>query len=127
MEQEKLNKLYKLIDTVDELKKSEILANDLDIRFEDRAKNCTFEEINERTFNINIYVLMKLYKDEIEEIKKEKGKFGLEEYYGLIESLELPDALDSLYMEMPKRFKMNKKISCATEIPSFMGLGMKRN
>lgn len=118
--------LSSLIEEVEIMKESTNFSkNEFDIIFSDKRKDSSFENQNERVFNVNMYILMRLFKEEIKQIKNEKGKFGISEYYDLVEGLELPDSIYHLYMEMPDRVMQNKILSYATDIPSFMGI--KRN
>lgn len=115
--------LYGIIEEVEALKEStNFSTSGFDIIFTEKKKDSSFEDQNERVFNINMYILMRLFKEEIIQIKKEKGKFGINEYYDLIEKLDLPDSIYRLYIEMPDRIKQNKILSYATDIPSFMGM-----
>ncbi len=115
--------LNSLIEEVEALKESTNFSTDgFDDIFLQKKKNSSFEDQNERVFNINMYILVRLYKTEIDQIKKEKGKFGIDEYYDLIENLQLPVSIYRLYAEMPKRIEQNKILSYATDIPSFMGM-----
>ena len=121
-----MNIIELLFDEVENLKKQETVSKvDIDINFEDVIDNSSFEKQNEKVFNINLYILMKLFKNEIDELRDENGKFGLKEYYTLIENLNLPNTIYDLYYNMPKIIEENKILSYATDIPSFVGI--KRN
>lgn len=82
----------------------------------------TFESQNDKVFNINLYILIRLYKKEYNKIVKEKGKFTLEEYYDFIESIDLKDIIRELYMKMPSMVAENKILSYVTDMPSFMSM-----
>ena len=115
--------LYSIYDEVEKLKKYEYVEKvNIDINFDDVIDNCSFEKQNEKVFNINLYVLMKLYKNEIDSLRDENGKFGIDEYYELLENLNLPDYIYDLYYNMPKTIEKNKILSYVTDIPSFMGM-----
>lgn len=115
--------LCSLVDEVNSLKEcNNDLINEFVFMFPRKNKSCLFEEQNDRVFNINLYILRRLFKEEIKKLEKTTGKFGIEEYYTLIESLELPETIYRLYMDMPTRHMENKILSYATDIPSFMGI-----
>ena len=82
----------------------------------------TFESQNDKVFNINLYILIRLYKKEYNKIVKEKSKFTLEEYYDFIESVDLKDIMRELYMKMPSMVAENKILSYVTDMPSFMSM-----
>lgn len=115
--------LCNLVDEVNSLREcNNDITNEFVFMFENNKGASLFEEQNDRVFNINLYILRILFNDEIKKIKKESGKFGIEEYYTLIESLNLPETIYRLYMEMPESHNKNKILSYATDIPSFMGI-----
>lgn len=115
--------LCSLVDEVNSLKEcNNDITNEFVFMFTNKNDSSLFEEQNDRVFNINLYILRRLFNKEIKDIEKETGKFGLDEYYTLIESLELPETIYRLYMEMPIRHQENKILSYATDIPSFMGI-----
>lgn len=113
--------LYELIEKVEEIKKTgEIINIDFDLEFKECKDD--FEKQNQRVFNINAYIITKLYKEEYEKIKEEKGQFKLAEYYEFIESLDLPDKISEYYIKMPHVVTNNRILSYITDIPSFMGI-----
>lgn len=115
--------LNNLFDEVKILKESTNFSTDgFDSIFPKKKDDSSFENQNERVFNINMYILVRLFKSEIDQIREEKGKFGIEEYYDLIESLELPVSIYELYADMPSRIEQNRILSYATDIPSYMGM-----
>lgn len=115
--------LYNIFDEVENLKRHEYVEKvNIDINFDDVIDNSSFEKQNEKVFNINLYILMRLYKDKIDALRDENGEFGINEYYELLENLNLPDTIYDLYYNMPKIVEQNKILSYATDIPSFMGM-----
>lgn len=112
---------YELINYVDELKEN---ADEIRTYSSDMFKesNDSFELQNDKVFNINLYVLIRLYKKEYNKIVKEKGKFTLDEYYDFIESIDLKDIMRELYMKMPSMIAENKILSYVTDMPSFMSM-----
>ena len=112
---------YELINYVDELKEN---ADEIRTYSSDMFKesNDSFELQNDKVFNINLYVLIRLYKKEYKKIVKEKGKFTLDEYYDFIESIDLKDIMRELYMKMPSMIAENKILSYVTDMPSFMSM-----
>lgn len=120
--QARKNKLFfELVEYVNDLKENsdEIRRYSMDM-FE-QSKDI-FEEQNDRVFNINLYILIRLYKDEYNKIKKEKGKFTLKEYYDFIERIEMNDVIREAYIRMPKMLAENKILSYITDMPSFMSM-----
>lgn len=80
-----------------------------------------FENQNDKVFDINMYILSQLYTEEFEEIQK-NNKFSLNDYYDLIERLDLPDIMYEAYIKMPKMISKNKILSYVTDIPSFISM-----
>lgn len=77
---------------------------------------------NDKVFNINMYILVKLYTKEYREIRRKKGKFTLEEYYEFIETIGLNDKVDTFYSRMPSMIAKNQILSYVTDNPSFMSM-----
>lgn len=117
----KIDMLNKLIDEVNELKVYNDLENKL-FSSEMGLCNDKFEKHNMDVFKINIYILGKLFKNELNEFTKDKDKITLDDYYYFIESLELPLVLHELYMKMPCMLVNRKILSYVTDLPSFMGI-----
>ena len=118
----KKNKLFfELIEYVNELKENsdEIRRYSMDM-FE-RA-NDQFERQNDKVFNINLYILIRLYKNEYNKIKKENSEFTLKEYYDFIESIDMNDDIREAYIRMPKMLAENKILSYITDTPNFMSM-----
>lgn len=120
--QAKKTKLFfELVEYVNELKENsdEIRRYSRDM-FE--RPNDKFEIQNDRVFNINLYVLIRLYKKEYNKIKSENGEFTLKEYYDFIESIDMNDVIREAYIRMPKMLGENKILSYITDMPSFMSM-----
>lgn len=121
---------YELINQVNSLKKdsdnihrySEDIFIPLDECVEKEEKLDSLQIQNDKVFNVNLYVLVKLYEDEYNQIKEEKGKFTLEEYYEFIEKIGLNDKVDIFYSRMPKMIEKNEILSYVTDNPSFMSM-----
>lgn len=127
---DRIKLFYELISKVDSLKKD---SNDIHRYSEDifiPLKECaekeekldSLQKQNDKVFNINLYVLVKLYEDEYNQIKEEKGKFTLEEYYEFIERIGLNDKVDIFYTKMPTMIEKNEILSYVTDNPSFMSM-----
>ena len=82
----------------------------------------TFEMQNDKVFDINLFILIRLYKKEYNELKKERGKFSLNEYYDFVESIDLPDNIYEMYIKMPKMLSQDRIISYITDMPSFLNM-----
>lgn len=126
----KVKLLCNLINMVNQIKKSDnpvnlempISKDDLGIVIsKDNNKNA-YEEENDKILKVNLYILIRIYKKEIKEIKDRIGCFGIEEYYEFIESLNLPDSIYELYIRMIPMHRYNKQLSYVTDVPSFMGM-----
>jgi hypothetical protein len=118
---EKVIELYNVFDEAEELKKQEIInVNGID--FELQNTDGDFEKQNNKVFMINLYILIKLYNKEFNSIKEKYGEFKLDQYYELVENLDLPDSIHEMYISMPKMINNNKILSYATDIPSYMGM-----
>lgn len=113
--------LYELIDKVEDFKKND---DSIKIDFYPEFTECIgdFEKQNEKVYKINFYIITRLFSEEYEKIKTERGKFTIDEYYDFIESLNLPDKIYELYIRMPQNIMNNKILSYITDIPSFMGI-----
>lgn len=127
---DRIKLFYELISKVDSLKKdsndihrySEDIFIPLEECAEKEEKLDSLQKQNDKVFNINLYVLVKLYEDEYNQIKEEKGKFTLEEYYEFIERIGLNDKVDIFYTKMPTMIEKNEILSYVTDNPSFMSM-----
>lgn len=118
----KRNKLfYELINYVNELKEN---SDEIRRYSKDMFKSPVdeFEIQNDKVFNINLYVLIRLYKKEYNELIKQKGSFTLDVYYEFIESIGLKDIMLEAYSKMPKMVGENKILSYVTDMPSFLSM-----
>ncbi len=114
----KLNMLNEILDEMKNINTDEINIDYFNL--EEPIDDFDFQNIH--VFKMNLYILMKLYKEEIDKIKMEKGKFELDEYYLLLESINLPVKLYQLYIKMPEFINNKRILSYTTDIPSFMGM-----
>ncbi|MBP3635181.1 MAG: hypothetical protein J6J17_01805 [Bacilli bacterium] len=113
--------LFELVNEVDNIKQTdEIIDIDFNLGFKESISD--FERHNDKVFNINVYIITRLFKGEYEKIKEEKGKFTLEEYYEFIDGLDLPDIIQEYYIKMPQMVAQNKILSYVTDIPSYLDI-----
>ena len=119
IKESKIKLLHTLIDEVNNIKKNN---SNLELDLNLPVSKCNYEMENTKIFYTNLYILLKVYNKEIMVMKDKKGNFSIEEYYMFIESINLPDSIYELYIRMPEMLSKNKKLSYATDIPSFMGM-----
>ena len=120
-ELEKRKLFFELIKYVSDLKENSDEIKEHSKEMFSRARD-TFEKQNDKVFDINLFILIRLYKKEYNAIKKERGKFSLAEYYDFVESINLPDNIYEMYVKMPKMMSQNKIISYITDMPSFLNM-----
>lgn len=82
----------------------------------------SFEEQNDRVFNINLYILIRLYKKEYNQFKSERGHFNLNDYYDFIDSLGLNDKIYEVYTMLPNIIARDEIVPYITDNPSFMSM-----
>ena len=119
IKESKIKLLHTLIDEVNNIKKNN---SNLELDLNLPSSKCNYEMENAKIFYTNLYILLKVYNKEIMVMKDKQGNFSIEEYYMFIESINLPDSIYELYIRMPEMLSKNKKLSYATDIPSFMGM-----
>ncbi|MBQ9024465.1 MAG: hypothetical protein IJ105_04510 [Bacilli bacterium] len=112
---------YELVEYVNELKENsdEIRRYSKDM-FEEAEDD--FERQNDRVFNINLYILIRLYKKEYNQMKNERGHFNLDDYYDFIDSIGLNDKMNEVYSKLPKMIARNEIVPYVTDNPSFMSM-----
>ena len=115
--------LYELLDYIDDLKENDDeinkFTNDINLFMPPRD---SFEKQNDKVFNINLYILIKLYKKEYNNFIKERKKFNKEDYFDFVETLNIDDTIKEEYLKMPKIVGENKILSYITDSPSFMSM-----
>lgn len=126
MDEKKLKRskiLYELFDYIDDLKVNDDeikkFTDDINLFIKPRD---SFEEQNDKVFNINLYILIRLYKKEYNEFVKTRKIYNRDDYYDFVESLDLNDTIKEEYLKMPKIVGQNKILSYITDSPSFMGM-----
>ena len=82
----------------------------------------TFEKQNDKVFDINLFILIRLYKKEYNALKQERNQFTLKEYYDFVEGINLPDKIYEMYIKMPKMLSRDKIIPYITDMPSFLSM-----
>ena len=115
--------LYELLDYIDDLKENDDeinkFTNDINLFMPPRD---SFEKQNDKVFNINLYILIRLYKKEYNNFIKERKKFNKEDYFDFVETLNIDDTIKEEYLKMPKIVGENKILSYITDSPSFMSM-----
>lgn len=82
----------------------------------------SFREQNDKVFNLNVYVLIRLYQDEYNEFMKTRDKFDLNAYYDFVDSIGLSDKMTEVYAKMPKTLARDEIVPYVTDVPSFMSM-----
>ena len=121
MELERRKLFFELIKYVSDLKENSDEIREYSKEMFTYARD-TFEKQNNKVFDINLFILIRLYKKEYNALKQERGQFSLNEYYDFVESIDLPDNIYEMYMKMPKMLSQDKIISYITDMPSFLSM-----